>query len=187
MLRFAGLALVLSVLFVAPMAAQEKNPIVVIETTKGTIKVELFPQKAPITVKNFLDYVAAKHYDDTVYHRVIKDFMIQGGGFTIDGKQKSTMAPIKNEATNGLSNVRGTIAMARTSVPDSATCQFFINVKDNPFLDRKGGAGGEGYCVFGQVVDGMEVVDVIRAVKTNDKDMPIDQVVIKSIRLVDKK
>lgn len=166
-------------------AGPSKNPVVVMETSMGTIKIELDQEKAPITVKNFLNYVEDKFYDGTIFHRVIKDFMIQGGGFEPGMKQRETRAPIKNEATNGLSNVRGTIAMARTNRPDSATAQFFINVVDNSNkLDA--GVAGAGYCVFGKVISGMDVVDKIREVKTTSKaghdDVPESDVLIKSVR-----
>ncbi len=165
--------------------ARAANPVVVIDTNMGTIKVELFPDKAPVTVKNFLQYVADKHYDGLIFHRVISDFMIQGGGFEPGMKERKTREPIKNESDNGLSNVRGTIAMARTSVPDSATSQFFINVKDNTFLDKAQARDKVGYCVFGRVIEGMAVVDKIRAVKTGSKkgfdDVPVEDVIIKSV------
>src|SRR5205823_378763 len=186
MLRYCWLAPLLGVLAASPAAAQDKNPLVVIDTSMGSITVELFPEKAPVTLKNFLQYVGDKAYDNTVFHRVIKTFVIQGGGYSADGKLKDTRPPIKNEANNGLSNERGTIAMARTKDPDSATNQFYINVKDNPSLDFKGGVGKEGYCVFGRVVDGLDVVDQIRAVETDDRDMPVKPVVIKRIRVVKK-
>jgi cyclophilin family peptidyl-prolyl cis-trans isomerase len=173
------------------MAQNAANPVVVIDTSKGQVKVELYPDKAPLTVKNFLDYVDAKHYDGTIFHRVIgkensgKDFMIQGGGFDADMKEKPTKGGVKNEAGNGLSNARGTLAMARTPDPDSATAQFFVNVADNKFLDR-GQADPSGYTVFGRVIEGMDVVDQIKAVKTGRKgrfdDVPLDTVTIKSIR-----
>lgn len=191
-LCFLGLAAV------AAGGARAANPVVVIETSMGNIKVELFEDKAPITVKNFLAYVDDKHYDGTVFHRVIgkenagKDFMIQGGGYGPGLKEKPTKAPIKNEASNGLQNKRGTLAMARTGVVDSATAQFFINVADNGFLDHKGPNPREfGYAVFGQVIEGMDVVDKIKAVKTRSvgdhQDVPAEDVVIKSIRRADKK
>jgi len=144
-----------------------KNPRVVFETTQGNVVVELDAHKAPISTQNMLDYVKAGFYDGTVFHRVIPGFMIQGGGFTADLKQKDTRAPIKNEAANGLKNARGTIAMARTGVVDSATSQFFINVVDNTMLDHTSDdPRGFGYAVFGKVVSGMDVVDAIRNVKT---------------------
>lgn len=163
--------------------AQEKTVVVVIETSLGKIKAELYPDKAPITVKNFVQYADDKFYDGTIFHRVIKDFMVQGGGMLPGLKEKrGGREAIKNEGGNGLSNKRGTLAMARTSVPDSATSQFFINVKDNDFLDRAKARDGVGYAVFGKVIEGMDIVDAIRAVQTNDGDMPLQDVVIKSIR-----
>lgn len=164
-----------------------KMTTVVIETSMGNIEVELDSEKAPITVPNFLKYVEAKHYDGTIFHRVIKDFMIQGGGMDEKMGEKKTNSPIKNEAGNGLKNLRGTIAMARTSVVDSATAQFFINVVDNGFLDHKDeSARGFGYAVFGKVTSGMDVVDKIRAVATGTKngmdDVPNTPVVIKTIK-----
>lgn len=160
---------------------------VVMETTLGNVEIELNEAKAPITVANFLSYVDAKFYDGTIFHRVIPNFMVQGGGFTADMTQKSTKAPIKNEANNGLENRRGTIAMARTMIVDSATCQFFINTVDNGFLNfRSPDPRGYGYAVFGSVVVGMDVVDKIAAVQTGFKngmqDVPTTPVVIKSIR-----
>jgi cyclophilin family peptidyl-prolyl cis-trans isomerase len=180
-LTFAALALAL-----AAGTARAENPVVAINTSVGTIKVELFPDKAPGTVKNFLDYADDKFYDGTIFHRVIKTFMIQGGGMEQGLREKRTKAPIKNESANGLSNQRGTIAMARTNVPDSATSQFFINVKDNTFLDKAQAQDGVGYCVFGKVIDGMDVVDKIKDVKTRRGDVPLEDVVIKSIRRVEK-
>lgn len=172
---------------VAPAKAAD-NPVVAVETSLGTFKVELFADKAPITVKNFLSYVEKKHYDNTTFHRVISNFMIQGGGFEPGLKQKPTDAPIVNEAANGLSNSRGTIAMARTSDPNSATAQFFVNVKDNTFLDKAQAQDGYGYCVFGRVTEGMDVVDKIKMVETGRKggmsDVPTTDVIIKSIRVV---
>jgi peptidyl-prolyl cis-trans isomerase B (cyclophilin B) len=164
-----------------------KNPVVVMDTSEGSIKIELAADKAPETVKNFLQYVTDKHYDGLVFHRVISGFMIQGGGFEPGMRQRKTRATIKNESTNGLSNKRGTIAMARTSDPDSASSQFFINVVDNGGLDRKQASDGHGYCVFGHVTEGMDVVDKIRAAKTGSKmghgDVPIKDVVINSVRV----
>jgi cyclophilin family peptidyl-prolyl cis-trans isomerase len=159
---------------------------VLMETSLGTITLELYPDKAPITVKNFLDYVDAEFFDGTIFHRVIPNFMIQGGGMEPGMRQKKTRATIKNESGNGLANARGTVAMARTSVPDSATAQFFINVADNSFLDKAKASDGVGYCVFGKVVEGMDVVEKIKAVKTTNKgghgDVPVTDVVIQSIR-----
>ncbi len=138
-------------------------PTVVLTTNQGRIEIELYPDKAPSTVENFLAYVDSRYYDGTIFHRVIKDFMIQGGGFDANGRQKPTNPPIKNEADNGLKNERGTIAMARTSAPHSATAQFFINVKDNDFLNfTEPTARGYGYTVFGKVTAGMDVVDKIQ-------------------------
>jgi cyclophilin family peptidyl-prolyl cis-trans isomerase len=170
-------------------AAVAQGPVVVITTNKGAFEVELYPDKAPATVKNFLDYVDAGHYDGTIFHRVIKDFMVQGGGFVPDGQQKPTKPPVKNEANNGLKNTRGTIAMARTAVVDSATSQFFINHGDNAFLDFKNETPqGYGYCVFGKVISGMDVVDAIANSPKGDKqpgvfqDRPKDDVIIVSIK-----
>jgi cyclophilin family peptidyl-prolyl cis-trans isomerase len=172
----------------SPTASTSKGPIVVIKTSMGEVKVELASDKAPISVKNFLEYVDAKHYDGTIFHRVIPQFMIQGGGFTPDMQQKPTKAPIKNEAGNGLKNTTGTIAMARTGVVDSATAQFFINLKDNAFLDHRDETpAGFGYAVFGKVVSGMDVVKKIEAVPTSTKgsheNVPTTPVLIESIRL----
>lgn len=162
---------------------------IVIETSLGTVTAELYPDKAPVTVSNMLAYIDAKHYDATIFHRVIDGFMIQGGGFTRDMVQKKTNAPIKNEADNGLRNERGTLAMARTMVVDSATSQFFINVKDNGFLDfRSPDPQGFGYCVFGEVVEGLGVVDQIKGVRTGVKagmsDVPLETVAIVSVTRV---
>ena len=154
---------------------------VTIETSLGTITAELFEEKAPISVANFLSYVDAGFYNDTIFHRVISGFMIQGGGMTANMVQKKTEAPIKNEASADLPNVRGTLAMARTSVIDSATSQFFINHKDNNFLDYGKAQDGIGYAVFGKVIDGMDVVDKIAAITTGRGDVPVTPVVILSI------
>ena len=148
------------------------NPNVVIETSMGTIKAELYQDRAPGTVRNFLLYVDDKHYDNTIFHRVIPDFMIQGGGFEpgalAKNDEKETRGGIKNESDNGLTNKRGTLAMARTNNPHSATAQFFINVKDNNFLDRAEAKDRYGYCVFGEVVEGMEVLDKIASLEVGD-------------------
>jgi len=164
-----------------------KMTIVILETSKGNIEIELNQEKAPITVKNFLNYVDKKHYDGTVFHRVISNFMIQGGGFTADGEQKSVDNPIKLESNNGLKNDEGTIAMARTNIPDSATSQFFINVKDNNLLNYA--PGNDGYAVFGKVISGMEIVNTIKAVSTGTKfgmqDWPTEDVVITKVYLKD--
>jgi len=167
------------------------NPVVVIKTSEGAIKVELWADKAPGTVKNFLRYVDEKFYDGTVFHRVIENFMIQGGGLTATMKRKATHEPIKNEAKAELKNDRGTIAMARTSDVDSATAQFFINVKDNGFLNHRNETPeGFGYAAFGRVVEGMDVVDKIRAVKTGSvggsQDVPLKPVTIESVRRFEK-
>ena len=179
---FLALGLALAAGMATTATAQQKNPVVVIDTSMGPVKVELFEDKAPVTVKNFLGYVDDKFFDGTVFHRVISDFMIQGGGFEPGMKQKKTKDPIKNEA--GVTNARGTIAMARTSDPDSATAQFFINVKDNGMLDKNNSSAG--YAVFGKVVDGMDVVDKIKLVKTGNKaghqNVPVEDVIIKSIK-----
>jgi len=169
---------------------EEINPQVVMETSMGTVKIELFKDKAPISVRNFLSYVKEGYYDGTIFHRVIKSFMVQGGGLDENMAPKKTKFAIKNEATNGLKNVRGTLAMARTSVVDSATSQFFINVVDNAFLDHAGKTPDRfGYAVFGKVLEGMEVVDAIREVKTGNKaghqDVPVEPVFIKSITLAE--
>jgi peptidyl-prolyl cis-trans isomerase B (cyclophilin B) len=172
--------------FASALPALAANPVVVMETSAGPIKIELFEDKAPVTVKNFLDYANDKFYDGTVFHRVINGFMIQGGGFEPGMSQKKTKEPIKNEANNGLSNAPGTIAMARTSDPNSATAQFFINVGDNSrSLDKNG--DNAGYAVFGKVISGMDVVDKIKAVKTGAKgghrDVPVEDVIIKSVKV----
>ncbi|GFO68954.1 peptidyl-prolyl cis-trans isomerase [Geomonas limicola] len=170
--------------------SEEKNPQVVMETSMGTVKIELFKDKAPISVRNFLSYVKDGYYDGTIFHRVIKNFMIQGGGLDENMQPKKTKFAIKNEATNGLKNVRGTLAMARTSVVDSATSQFFVNVVDNAFLDHSGKTPDRfGYAVFGQVLEGMDVVDAIREVKTGNKaghqDVPAEPIFITSIKLAE--
>jgi peptidyl-prolyl cis-trans isomerase A (cyclophilin A) len=159
-------ALLAAALLSAPAWAQQK---VKLATSMGDVVIELDAAKAPKSVDNFVQYVKAGHYDGTVFHRVIADFMIQGGGMLPDMKEKPTRAPIPLESRNGLSNVRGTVAMARTMDPNSATAQFFINVKDNSFLDQPNSRDGNGYAVFGKVVSGMDVVDKIRAVPVGDK------------------
>jgi len=170
-----------------PAKEKPANPVVKIVTTKGEILVELDAQKAPITVANFLAYTKDGFYNGTIFHRVIKDFMIQGGGMTPGMQQKKTNPPIKNEAANGLKNKRGTIAMARTSVPNSATSQFFINHKDNVFLDYRGPSAQEiGYAVFGKVIKGMDVVDAIAVTPTKPGDVPVEPVLIESVTLVEK-
>ena len=155
-------------------------------TNMGTIKIELFPDKAPVTVKNFISYVNDSFYDGTIFHRVINNFMIQGGGFLPDGTQKKTKAPITLESNNNLSNTVGTIAMARTNEPNSATSQFFINVKDNDFLNYKNDQN-PGYAVFGKVVSGMDVVNAIKGVQTTTKgayqDWPVEDVKIINVKI----
>ncbi|MDR3411225.1 MAG: peptidylprolyl isomerase [Formivibrio sp.] len=168
-------------------AALAANPQVELQTNQGRIVLELDAAKAPATVANFLQYVKDKHYDGTIFHRVIDGFMIQGGGFDASMKEKSTRAPVKNEAANGLKNAAYTIAMARTSDPQSASAQFFINVKNNDFLDyRAPNVQDYGYCVFGKVILGREVVDKIKSVKTGSRapfsDVPLTPVIIQSAR-----
>ncbi|MDA1315776.1 MAG: peptidylprolyl isomerase [Acidobacteria bacterium] len=166
----------------------QQNPVVELDTSKGAIKIELLLDKAPETVNNFLKYVDEGHYDGTIFHRVIPNFMVQGGGFDEKFSEKSSHPPVKNEADNGVSNMRGTVAMARTSDPHSASAQFFVNVADtNTFLDHSGKTSqGWGYCVFGQVIEGMDAVDSIRNVKTATRgahqDVPVEAVVIRSAR-----
>lgn len=166
---------------------EQKNVQIIIDTSMGSIVAELFPSKAPATVSNLLAYIDAKFYDGTIFHRVINGFMIQGGGFTRDMLQKKTNPPVKNEADNGLKNKRGTLAMARTMIVDSATSQFFVNLVDNAYLDFKAKTDREwGYCVFGEVVEGMDVMDRIANVKTDfsgrHQNVPVEPVSINSIR-----
>src|SRR5688500_4444285 len=164
------------------------DPIVEVSTNHGSFAIALDPARAPKSVENFLRYVDASHYDGTVFHRIIPTFMIQGGGFDQNHEKKPTSAPIQNEADNGLRNTRGTVAMARTSDPHSATAQFFVNVADNAFLDHQAKEGaGWGYCVFGRVIEGMDTVDAIRreptgAVGSFAKDVPLKTVTIQSAR-----
>ena len=163
------------------------NPMVLLETSMGEILIELDQEKAPVTVENFLSYVDAGHYDGLIFHRVIENFMIQGGGFNMRMQEKESKAPIVNEAANGLSNDAGTIAMARTMDPHSASAQFFINVKDNAFLNHSAPTrDGFGYCVFGKVSEGMDVVNKIKKVKTKTygpfDDVPVDPVSIISAK-----
>jgi peptidyl-prolyl cis-trans isomerase A (cyclophilin A) len=171
----------------ASAAAQGPSPRVALETSEGRIVIELAPKEAPKTVDNFLTYVKAGHYDGTVFHRVIPTFMIQGGGFNSEMAERPTRAPIPLESQNGLKNERGTVAMARRGDPNSATAQFFINVVDNPRLDHPN-PDGNGYAVFGRVVEGMDVVDKIRAVPTGSRgphqNVPLSPVTIKSARVV---
>jgi cyclophilin family peptidyl-prolyl cis-trans isomerase len=193
---FVTLILVTAMLtvFSIPLSAGdpvEKKPTegterVLMKTTLGEIVIELNAAKAPISVANFLAYVDDGYYDGTIFHRVMGNFMIQGGGFTVDMEQKKTLEPIKNEWENGLKNKRGSIAMARTSAPNSATSQFYINVVDNPSLDQP--RGGAAYAVFGEVVEGMDVVDKIKVVKTGAKglhrDVPVEPVIIEKVTRV---
>lgn len=168
----------------------QANPNATIRTSMGEIKVELYADKAPLSVENFINYANSGYYDGTIFHRVIGHFMIQGGGFTPDMQKKSTGEPVQNEAGNGLQNKRGTLAMARTNDPHSATSQFFINVQDNPNLNHVGeGSSREwGYAVFGRVTSGMSVVDSIRFVATgttnNYSDVPVEPVVIESVEII---
>jgi cyclophilin family peptidyl-prolyl cis-trans isomerase len=196
MKRLFQLSMAAALLASVSVRAADKNPVVIMETSAGTVKIELYQEKAPITVKNFLAYVDDKFYDGTIFHRVIgkpnskEDFMIQGGGFEPGMKEKKTKDAIKNESSNGLLNERGTLAMARTKAADSATAQFFINLKHNSFLDKAEAGDGVGYCVFGRVVEGMDIVDKIKAVKVEDKGdfekVPTEDVVIKSIKRAEK-
>ncbi len=167
-----------------------KNMKISMKTNYGTITLELYPDKAPNTVKNFIDYVESGHFNGTIFHRVIPGFMIQGGGFVPGMTQKDVNAAIKNEADNGLTNDEGTIAMARTPDPDSATAQFFINAKDNDFLNYSSPSPqGWGYCVFGKVIDGMDTVKTIEKVATGSagmhQDVPVDDVMIEEVKLVE--
>jgi len=185
--------IVVGLLLITPLLlVRDPNPFAVVETNMGTIKIELLPKQAPLSVANFIKYAEDKHYDGTIFHRVILDFMIQGGGFTPGElgpqRRKDRDQPIKNESDNGLVNKKGTVAMARTDAPDSATAEFFINVADNPGLDRENAKDKVGYAVFGKVAEGMEVVDKIRRVQTavtdtGMRDVPVANVIIKSIRI----
>jgi cyclophilin family peptidyl-prolyl cis-trans isomerase len=184
------LALMLPMPWQAAAQDDPPNPRVQFITSMGKFTVELYPQKAPKTVENFLTYVKDGFYKGTVFHRVIDGFMIQGGGFSADMQRKDTREPIENEAANGLKNIAGSIAMARTGQPHSATAQFFINVADNPYLDHKKPAGrGWGYAVFGRCVEGMDVVEQIKAVPTANngpyRNVPVEPVVIKTVKLLD--
>ena len=159
-----------------------KNTVIFL-TNKGNIKLKLYPEKAPITVKNFLSYIDSGFYNNTIFHRIIPGFVIQGGGFSKEMDRKKTLPPIKNEADNGLKNLRGTLSMARTNVVNSATSQFFINLKDNDSLDH--GSRDFGYAVFAEVIEGMEIVDKIASVQTTNSPMPnipVEQVVIESVK-----
>jgi len=190
MLRFAFAALafgLLAAMTASTSSAQDKkNPVVVFDTSAGKIVVELYADKAPNTVKNILQYVDDKHYDGVVFHRVIPKFMIQTGGFDPGMRERKTREPIKNESDNGLANERGTLAMARTNAPHSASAQFFINLKHNDFLDKANARDKFGYAVFGRVIEGMDVVDQIAGVQTGSKgghdDVPLQDVVIRTAR-----
>lgn len=188
-LQLLPFALLASSLFVQNLSAAD-NPTALIRTSMGDIKLELYAEKAPVSVENFINYANNGFYDGTIFHRVISHFMIQGGGFTPDMKKKSTGEPIANEAGNGLSNIRGTVAMARTNDPHSASAQFFINIQDNRNLDYTGEANSRtwGYAVFGIVTEGMEVVEKIRFVETSSpppfSDVPSVPVVIESIKII---
>ena len=174
-------ALAAGLAFLSPAIAQKVR----LSTTAGDVVLQLEPEKAPKTVENFLAYAKAGHYNGTIFHRVISDFMIQGGGMTADMSEKPTKAPIVLEARNGLSNTRGTVAMARTAVPNSATSQFFINVRDNTFLDAANARDGNGYAVFGRVIEGMDTVDKIKAAPTTSKggheNVPQQAIVINKV------
>ena len=182
-LKAIGTALITMLLAFSVQAASVSNPVVVMDTSMGKIEISLDQEKAPVTVKNFLAYTKSGFYDGTIFHRVINGFMIQGGGFTKDMSQKSTQAPIVNESGNGLANNRGTIAMARTNAPNSATSQFFINLVDNSFLN--GSSSRPGYAVFGKVTSGMDIVDKIAGVETGRRgmhaDVPEKSIVINSV------
>ena len=180
------LIILLNLLNIGVNAEMTTNTIISIKTTSGDIKIELFDDKAPKTSQNFKEYIKSGYFNDTIFHRVIKDFMIQGGGFSLDMQQKETLPPIENEANNMVMNERGTIAMARTNDPHSASAQFFINLKDNNFLNFKDETiQGWGYCVFGKVLEGMETVDEIAKVKTGSygphQDVPNEPIIIKEI------
>lgn len=181
--RILILAIFMSFFCSLSAAGQATAPKVLMKTTMGDIVIELNAEAAPQTVANFLSYVKNAHYNSTIFHRVIKGFMIQGGGFSVDMRQKPTNAPIKNEADNGLRNTTGTIAMARTPDPHSATAQFFINVKDNTFLDYRGkNSQGWGYCVFGRVIKGMDTVKAIEnsptGMRAGHQDVPVEPIMI---------
>lgn len=184
-------ACAIALLLAANSSVFASNPKVRMETTKGVVVIELYPDKAPKTVENFLRYVNEGKYDGTIFHRVIKRFMNQGGGFTPDFKKVETFAPIKNEADNGLKNKRGTIAMARTGDPHSATNQFFVNTVDNAFLDHTSKTPrGWGYCVFATVVDGMDVMDRIAKVPTGangplQQDVPMEEILIQKVSVIE--
>ncbi|MGI0116856.1 peptidylprolyl isomerase [Zooshikella sp. RANM57] len=185
-MKLPGLNLLILGLLVLSSTSWAANPHIRMETSVGNVELELYPQKAPITVKNFLSYIDQKFYNGTVFHRVIPGFMAQGGGFNTDMQRKPTGSPIKNEAQNGLKNERGTIAMARLPAPNTATSQFFINVSNNTFLNH--GVRGDGYAVFGRVTQGMDVIDKIVNVPThninNMQNVPVNPIVIKQVTLI---
>ena len=188
LLRRIGVFLLLPLALVSTELSAQEATRVVMKTSLGEIHLELYPDQAPATVENFLEYANSGFYDGTIFHRVISNFMIQGGGFTSDMQKKGTRDPIPNESNNGLSNRRGTIAMARLPQPHSATAQFFINVQNNMNLDYKGG-NEWGYAVFGKVTEGLDVVDDIRYVQTANKppfsDVPVEPVIIEQVRIVE--
>lgn len=179
------LSMLLSVTLFSPAFADDLNPVVVMTTSAGVIELELMPEQAPLTVANFLRYVDSGFFTDTIFHRVIDNFMIQGGGFSADLERKDTLPPVRNESANGLPNMRGTIAMARTNDPDSATSQFFINLKNNDFLNAKGPRPG--YVVFGKVINGMDIITQIGHVQTGRQgpysDVPVKPIVIQNMAL----
>ncbi len=199
LMTFLGLTLLAGSFMATPVQAETEDDQnhemetsqVILHTNHGAITVELFADKAPKSVENFLQYARDGHYDGTLFHRVIENFMIQGGGFDAEFQQKTTREPIENEADNGLENTRGTLAMARTNDPHSATSQFFINVTDNAFLNHRSPASGQtwGYAVFGQVTDGMDVVDAIRQVPTGrqgfHQDVPVEPVIIERVEITE--
>ena len=188
LLRRIGVFLLLPLALVSTELSAQEATRVVMKTSLGEIHLELYPDQAPATVENFLEYANSGFYDGTIFHRVISNFMIQGGGFTSDMQKKGTRDPIPNDSNNGLSNRRGTIAMARLPQPHSATAQFFINVQNNMNLDYKGG-NEWGYAVFGKVTEGLDVVDDIRYVQTANKppfsDVPVEPVIIEQVRIVE--
>lgn len=186
LISICALALAFTLLTGTPVMSETSNPTVTLETTEGTIVIELYPNEAPITVANFLEYAKSNFYNGTIFHRVIPAFMIQGGGFTFDMQEKETRDSIAIESNNGLKNERGTIAMARTNDPNSASSQFFINAKDNDFLNFTAETmQGYGYAVFGKVIEGMDVVEKIEAVKTGTTaghgDVPVEPVIIDKV------
>ena len=184
--RSTFLQVVASCVLVATFAwagpAQASDPVVVMKTSEGTIEIQLDPKNAPISTANFLSYVDKKFYDGTIFHRVIPGFVDQGGGFTVDMQEKPTDPPIKNEASNGLHNARGTISMARTNDPDSATSQFFLNLVDNSSKLDPGGVSPDGYAVFGKITKGLDVMDKIAAIPTGPGDVPTKTIVVISAR-----